>query len=65
METTSASATCNICDSTDHRVITDESQWSVLKCYRCGLVFVYPIPAMDQIFELYPADYYAHGKPIV
>ncbi|MBN2438705.1 MAG: class I SAM-dependent methyltransferase [Deltaproteobacteria bacterium] len=51
---------CNLCGAVHFNVVEDsEKPFYVLKCIRCGLVFVDPVPEPSFLEAHYDADYYA------
>jgi 2-polyprenyl-3-methyl-5-hydroxy-6-metoxy-1,4-benzoquinol methylase len=51
---------CNLCGKRDFKVVEDdESPFQVLKCRRCGLVFVDPLPEPAVLAAHYDDNYYA------
>lgn len=50
---TMATAPCNLCGSSDERLITVQSSYRVVKCARCGFVYVNPRPDETTLEKLY------------
>jgi 2-polyprenyl-3-methyl-5-hydroxy-6-metoxy-1,4-benzoquinol methylase len=52
---------CNLCGASSRfKMIEDSAKpFHVLKCTRCGLIFVDPIPELPLLANHYDADYYA------
>jgi 2-polyprenyl-3-methyl-5-hydroxy-6-metoxy-1,4-benzoquinol methylase len=51
---------CNLCGGDKFKIIEDgEKPYYVLKCARCGLVFVDPVPDLTDLSTHYDKDYYA------
>ncbi len=51
---------CNLCGESRFRVVEeDQKPQYVLKCLRCGLVFVDPVPDLTGLSTHYDEDYYA------
>lgn len=47
---------CLLCDAKDSHVLIEENGYQGRKCSGCGLVYVSPRPAADQIHDLYGHD---------
>jgi len=53
-------ARCNFCAGDNFKIIEDgEKPYFVLKCLRCGLVFVNPVPDLSYLATHYDESYYA------
>jgi 2-polyprenyl-3-methyl-5-hydroxy-6-metoxy-1,4-benzoquinol methylase len=55
--------TCQLCGSDKHRVLFEESPYSVLRCLDCGLVFVTPRLAPDALQSVYGERYWKSDSP--
>lgn len=44
---------CEICESSDHKILTKESGLNIVKCRQCGLVFVNPRPNTEELQNFY------------
>lgn len=51
---------CNLCGSDDAEPIALQNGFRIVRCRRCGLVYVNPRPALEDLVSLY-ADYHARG----
>lgn len=60
---------CNLCGADDasrlyalkdFRFGTDDIEWPVVRCRRCGLGYLNPRPTLEEIGRYYPAEYFAH-----
>ncbi len=51
---------CNLCEATERRGLSIENGLAVVRCLRCGLVYVTPQPSADELAgfydEYYPAE---------
>jgi hypothetical protein len=47
---------CLLCDSNDSQVLIEENGYQGRKCAGCGLIYVSPRPAVDEIHDLYGHD---------
>jgi len=59
---------CNVCGNEssstymvarDHR-FNNPGEFSLARCSKCGLIYVYPQPSVDELRDYYPTDYHAH-----
>ena len=59
---------CALCGATrvrrlyrrrDYRLRIDETEWSLVRCVRCGLGFLNPRPTAEEVGAYYPRDYFA------
>lgn len=63
--------TCNLCgsDDTEHvltgrdRILKKEGTYNLVRCRKCGLVYLNPRPDKDSLGELYGDEYQFRGKP--
>src|SRR3954447_6262397 len=44
----------------DYRLRTDEVEWPLVRCRRCGLGYLNPRPTPSEVARYYPQRYYAH-----
>ncbi len=51
---------CNVCGGNDTRCLTECGEFRIVRCQRCGLVYLNPRPAPAELASLY-ADYHARG----
>jgi SAM-dependent methyltransferase len=65
--------TCNLCGSEnsqalytlkDYRLFVDDEEWTVVRCKRCGLGYLNPRPARDEIGRYYPETYFSHREQL-
>jgi 2-polyprenyl-3-methyl-5-hydroxy-6-metoxy-1,4-benzoquinol methylase len=65
------SVPCNLCGSTvvrrlytsrDYRLQVDDTEWSVVRCVRCGLGFLNPRPTREEAGRYYPSWYFSKRK---
>lgn len=49
---------CEVCGSREHLNLYAVDGWPVVRCVRCGLVFVATVPSAEQLIALYDASYY-------
>lgn len=56
-------STCQLCGSDEHRVLFEESPYSVLRCLDCGLVFVTPRLAPEALENVYGERYWKSDSP--
>jgi SAM-dependent methyltransferase len=50
--------TCNLCGASDARVLFGKHETDFLRCRRCGLEWVHPLPDMDKMREIYSSPRY-------
>ena len=50
---------CNICDSSERRLLFKKDGFHIVRCKRCGLVYVNPRIANDNLTEQYTQEYYS------
>lgn len=55
-----ASCTCNVCGGDDSRHLATQRGYRVVRCRRCGLVYLNPRPPSERILDLY-ATYHARN----
>jgi 2-polyprenyl-3-methyl-5-hydroxy-6-metoxy-1,4-benzoquinol methylase len=60
---------CNLCGADDarplfrlrdYRLRVDDIDWNAVRCRRCGLGYLNPRPAPDEIGRYYPERYFSH-----
>ncbi len=49
---------CEVCGSLEHAHLYDVDGWAIVRCARCGLVFVATPPSDDELVALYDSSYY-------
>ena len=49
---------CNLCKQDDYRVIQLDEPFKLVKCKRCGLVYVDPQPEEGALFAHYNEEYF-------
>lgn len=64
------SVRCNNCDTDDASLITrgvdheydntTDDEFNVVRCNRCGLMYLNPRPDVSELSTIYPGDYYAY-----
>ena len=47
---------CDLCGSEQHRLVYDLKSYRILRCSACGLVYRFPMPSDQEIYELYNVD---------
>lgn len=61
--------TCNLCGTSDarplyrlrdYRLRVDDHEWQIVRCRRCGLGYLNPRPAPEEVSRYYPSSYFAH-----
>lgn len=50
-------------DATDTHYLTP-GRFSLDQCGECGVAFLNPVPAVQDLAELYPHTYYSYGQPL-
>lgn len=53
---------CNYCHGNKVRKVFDSIQFSVVKCVRCGLVYLSPRPDLLQIKKYYTLEYFSNNE---
>lgn len=62
---------CNLCGSNDNELILQGKDFlhgspglfSVVRCCRCGLIFLNPRPSVKEMDRYYPSNYQPHNMP--
>lgn len=49
---------CNICNSNEASPFVSKAGFSLVKCDRCGLVYVNPRPSKEVVYSRYSSDYF-------
>jgi SAM-dependent methyltransferase len=57
------SASCDICGTTGSDPLFTVSNYDIVQCVRCGLLYVTPLPVRDEIVARYKADPHWGGNP--
>ena len=52
---------CILCDSDHAKLLSMQRSWPVVRCRRCGLVYLKERPAEDALTEMYASAYYEDG----
>jgi len=52
---------CNICGSKGYKLFKEIDGYRLVKCKRCGLIYLNPRPTQQEINELYSAKYHVGG----
>jgi len=52
---------CNLCHSTEIESLFTKNSFDIVKCKKCGLVYVQPQPNDEEIRALYKADFFEGG----
>lgn len=58
MSSMSAERRCEVCDSSSHSELYVVNGYRIVRCTRCGLVFVADCPTPEQLLGLYDESYY-------
>jgi 2-polyprenyl-3-methyl-5-hydroxy-6-metoxy-1,4-benzoquinol methylase len=63
---------CNFCGSTDREVLTTGQEheydntttdtFKVVQCHCCGLIYLFPRPAISELQTIYPPNYYSYNQ---
>jgi len=53
-----APSACILCDSSERSVLIQHGDWTIYKCTRCGLGFLYPKPDKEELKLLYQNSYF-------
>lgn len=61
---------CNLCGGENTELLFSGKDWvfptneefNIVRCKKCGLVFLNPRPGKDEIVKYYPDEYYGKGK---
>lgn len=65
------SIACNLCgadncepvyEASDERFRVDDVSWTIVRCRDCGLCYLNPRPAADEIDRYYPREYFENGR---
>ena len=60
---------CQICQSKRQKIKFNKcydieykkgSQYDVFQCHNCGLVYIYPLPTIEQLLSFYPVNYHGY-----
>jgi 2-polyprenyl-3-methyl-5-hydroxy-6-metoxy-1,4-benzoquinol methylase len=51
--------TCDLCSGEKFRVVEEDPPFRVLRCLRCSLTFVHPVPEGVNLADHYNGDYYS------
>lgn len=62
---------CNLCNSSGIRELFQtrdysgnrDKNYTLVRCQKCGLVFIHPLPTLQESLKSYINDYRAHQKP--
>ncbi len=64
-ETRLVEVPCNLCGSTRYHPVTIRPDgMQVVTCHRCGLMFINPRPAENEIFSLYGKEYFTSSDSV-
>lgn len=50
---------CNLCMSNSIKLLYDYKRYKIVKCRKCGLVYLNPRPSSQELAKLYDKDYFA------
>jgi len=54
-----APSKCILCNSPNRTILIQQGDWTVYRCADCGLGFLDPRPAQDELQDLYRNDYFS------
>lgn len=57
-ETKLESVPCNLCQGQDHKTLYKIANNQIVRCRKCGLIFVNPRPKEEEILKIYENDYF-------
>ena len=52
---------CNLCNSNKYKLFREINNYRLVKCKRCGLVYLNPRPAQQELNRGYNSEYYKKG----
>lgn len=58
-------STCYFCGDVDAEVVITVGEWSVLRCPKCDLGWLYPKPDPSELSRLYDEDYFSQNRIMV
>lgn len=63
---------CNLCNADDYQLVTTGREheydnttaddFNVVRCKKCGLVYLNPRPDIDELSTIYPVNYYSYNQ---
>lgn len=53
---------CNLCGNISYNHLFDHDGYKIIRCLKCGLATVSPLPDDEQVSELYEEDYFQTGS---
>jgi len=54
---------CNLCGSNEYKLFKEINGYRLVKCKRCGLVYLNPRPTQQEMKDKYSVHYYIRQEP--